>query len=1284
MKRITALLCALLVAAGLAVAQDQPATVGAVGLMANQVFPSGLPGFSPPIGITSGPFFGMVYLKLEFIPLPGSGITSCTVTVDTNFNSNPVAWTYGGAVSPQTCTSSGSAVVGPISADNVRVDISVQGQGGVRVRLLGALSTFATAGSGTITGVTAGTGLTGGGTSGSVTVAIAAIGSSGTCTNCNLSISATGQVTAYASGSGGGGGANITVNSGGALTSPVNFQNGTNTTASNSSGSNVQFNVASASSSVLGLVQLTGDFGGVATGPEVVNGAHITNASIPNTGLVNSAMTVSGQTCTLGGTCSMPSATSGVLGLVELNTDLGGSATAPTVVNGSHITNNSITNNGLLNDSVSISVSGPITGGGTAVLGGTAVGIGCSTCFLTTGGTLSGELTTVASATGLAGFNLPPGSAPTSPNNGDLWTTSAGLFVQIGGSTIGPLGPGFANVMTTLGDLIIGGASGAPTRLPGASGVNGVPQILVSTPSGGVATAEAWALAGVVPRASPCTSNADTIVATDRENLVTWTDSSACTVTLPQANTTGFTANFAFVGSNTGTGTVTITPTTSTISYTNGSSAVSGASTMPLTTGQSAFIYSNNTNYIGIIMGGSSGSSTITLNNVLTPTGTIATIVDGNFPLAFTSAQTTNSQTAFSFNEATAATGTSDVQFGITTQANSTSTGLALTCGAPSTAFPPACLSLTLGANTGATNVPAFTIAATWNNASIAGPLLNIALTNTSAAATATVFQIQGSTGANVQEFAVYSSGLTRIGGNVEATVSTSNLLLAGGLQTASVNGALGGIILQGSDNSDTTSASAAGLGLLRAGILTAATPNAAALEGLVQMEAGALKGSAVANVGDVLGTTTTAFTLTDCATTGCPVAGIGTSTSNPIGYITNGQALVKLDGALTAIGDYVGMGTTTAGLAHDYGTAGCPNTVTCLGVILADSGSPVTALGSATPAATAMSTTLPLVQLTISPPVTVAESALLGATAAATITEAGASDSVTRAGIATANLTAPWVFQNTNSSNNNTSITMGITAPGTSTGQTVLNVNGAATGGDLADFGTGGTWAAGVLSGQTIVAAIKNSGALVLGGSTASCTVGTGAAICGPEGTTFTPAASVDGIYFDSAVHVPRWNGNNQTQTQQLPQTSVLHSSFTNANTTFTTVSDGTRSWSWPVAASQDYVLDCTLQYEGATATSNSPNFQITGPASPTAVNYTVEGAGNSTTPNFVSANAQAFSSALNPFGTLASDTTIYTAHIYMALANGTTAGTVAVQAKNTTGTDVLTIEAGSGCRFQ
>lgn len=53
--------------------------------------------------------------------------------------------------------------------------------------------------------------------------------------------------------------------------------------------------------------------------------------------------------------------------------------------------------------------------------------------------TFTGVVITGASATGGAGFRLPHGSAPSAPVNGDVWTTTAGLFVRINGATVGPL-----------------------------------------------------------------------------------------------------------------------------------------------------------------------------------------------------------------------------------------------------------------------------------------------------------------------------------------------------------------------------------------------------------------------------------------------------------------------------------------------------------------------------------------------------------------------------------------------------------------------------------------------------------------------------------------------------------------------------------------------------------------------------------------------------------------------------------------------------------------------------
>ena len=53
--------------------------------------------------------------------------------------------------------------------------------------------------------------------------------------------------------------------------------------------------------------------------------------------------------------------------------------------------------------------------------------------------TFTGTAITAASAAAKAGLRLPHGAAPTAPVNGDIWTTTAGLYVRINGATVGPL-----------------------------------------------------------------------------------------------------------------------------------------------------------------------------------------------------------------------------------------------------------------------------------------------------------------------------------------------------------------------------------------------------------------------------------------------------------------------------------------------------------------------------------------------------------------------------------------------------------------------------------------------------------------------------------------------------------------------------------------------------------------------------------------------------------------------------------------------------------------------------
>jgi hypothetical protein len=82
------------------------------------------------------------------------------------------------------------------------------------------------------------------------------------------------------------------------------------------------------------------------------------------------------------------------------------------------------------------------------------------------GGSMSGPLSLVASTSNHAGLVVTPGAAPIAPVDGSMWVTAAGLFIQVNGSTVGPL-VATANLPATInqGDLLYGSGSNALTTL---------------------------------------------------------------------------------------------------------------------------------------------------------------------------------------------------------------------------------------------------------------------------------------------------------------------------------------------------------------------------------------------------------------------------------------------------------------------------------------------------------------------------------------------------------------------------------------------------------------------------------------------------------------------------------------------------------------------------------------------------------------------------------------------------------------------------------------------------
>lgn len=222
--------------------------------------------------------------------------------------------------------------------------------------------------------------------------------------------------------------------------------------------------------------------------------------------------------------------------------------------------------------------------------------------------------------------NAGPGTAS------QIRTLISDIFIQGGG--------GFSNCMTTLGDMISGGLAGICARLAGPTSPNGVPQVLTSTPSGGAATPPVWNVLGVPVDAF----NPATLLATDRTSYLNWTSGS--TLTLP-AIAGAFANNLNFVIKNTSGGAVALTPTSP-----NNIDGGSSQAPTSLPNNYTAFVYSD-------IVGPNWYTILLPTSTAVTG-GTVTSFSAGTLSPLFTTSVANNTTTpALSFSLSNAAAFTS-------------------------------------------------------------------------------------------------------------------------------------------------------------------------------------------------------------------------------------------------------------------------------------------------------------------------------------------------------------------------------------------------------------------------------------------------------------------------------------------------------------------------------------------------------------------------------------------------------------------------------------------------
>lgn len=213
-----------------------------------------------------------------------------------------------------------------------------------------------------------------------------------------------------------------------------------------------------------------------------------------------------------------------------------------------------------------------------------------------------------------------------------------------------------------------------------------------------------------------------------------------------------------------------------------------------------------------------------------------------------------------------------------------------------------------------------------------------VALTVQSGSSTQSIPAVQIQNSGSVTTANITATG--NFSGSVFQSLSTTGIgQLCGGNCTGNSSGQLGGTRVKGSDNAGTGAGTAAGSAILNAGGLTAATPNAAAVNNVTQV-ASPYFCTGTCTLSTVLCATGSLDSVNACSITPqSQVIGISEGSSNTTTWaVTSGAAQVRVDNT-AVIGHTLCTSTANAGAATDSGgTAGCTFGQQ-IGVVMAVSG---------------------------------------------------------------------------------------------------------------------------------------------------------------------------------------------------------------------------------------------------------------------------------------------------------------------------------------------------------